>query len=207
VWVSDAPGIIVGVLGFDLLAAFDTLDSSILLPKLERLRIKGKALQWFSSYLLEGQQCVEWNRIRSGVITVWYGVRQGSILGPMLYLVHVADMPNVVGVKDNENSGYTDDTAIWAVGRTVEEIVHKLDAIAKNFSTYAKGTGLVLNALKTQLLFSASQGTWTTSGWRLTEPRSPPPLRLTSWGSSLTRSFPQHRTWKAWQRQQNNVPP
>jgi hypothetical protein len=52
-------------------------------------------------------------------------MRQGSILGPMLYLVHVADMPDVVGVKDGDNSGYANNTAIWATGRTVAEVVQK----------------------------------------------------------------------------------
>jgi hypothetical protein len=96
---------------------------------------------------------VEWNGIRSAFITAQYGVQQGSILGMMVYLVHVADMPMAVGVKDNKNSGYADDTAIWAVDRTVEEVVHKLNAIAMNFSTYTKGKGLVLNWSKTRLIF------------------------------------------------------
>jgi hypothetical protein len=157
-WVTAAPGVIVGVMAYDLSAAFDTVDAAVLLPKLERLGIRGKPLKWFASYLSEGQQCVEWNGVRSTFITVKYGVRQGSILGPMLYLIHVADMPDVVGVEADKNSGYADDTAIWAVGRSVDEVVQKLNALAHNFATYAKGNGLVLNASKTQLLFSASAG-------------------------------------------------
>jgi hypothetical protein len=76
----------------------------------------------------------------------------------MLYLLHVADMPDIVGVKANENSGNANDTAIWAVRRSVAEVVQKLNALAQNFANYAKGNGLVLNALKTQLLFSLSAG-------------------------------------------------
>jgi hypothetical protein len=67
-------------------------------------------------------------------------------------------MPDIVGVNNNKNSGYADDTAIWATGRTVAEVVQKLNALANKFATYAKGNGLVLNAAKTQLLFSASAG-------------------------------------------------
>jgi hypothetical protein len=157
-WISAAPGVIVGVLGFDLSATFDTVDAAVLLPKLERLGFQGRSLRWFSSYLSGGEQCVEWNGVRSAFIKVRYGVRQGSILGPMLYLLHVADMPDVVGVKDGDNSGYADDTAIWPTGRTVAEVVQKLNALAQRFASYAKGNGLVLNAAKTQLLFSAIGG-------------------------------------------------
>jgi hypothetical protein len=157
-WMSTAPGIVVGVMGFDLSAAFDTVDAEVLVPKLERLGIRGRALSWFQSYLSEGKQCVDWNGTRSAFITVKFGVRQGSILGPMLYLIHVADMPNVVGINDNENSGYADDTAIWATGKTVEEVVRKLNRLAQKFASYAKGNGLVLNAAKTQLMFSAAAG-------------------------------------------------
>jgi hypothetical protein len=150
--------VIVGVLAFDLSAAFDTVGAAVLLPTLERLVFRGRSLRWFSSYLSGGEQCVEWNGVRSAFIKVRYGVRQGSILGPMLYLVHVADMPDVVGVKDGDNSSYADDTAIWATGRTVAEVVQKLNVLAQRFASYAKGNGLVLNAAKTQLLFSATAG-------------------------------------------------
>jgi hypothetical protein len=158
-WISAAPGVIVGVLGFDLSAVFDTVDAAVLLPKLEGLGFRGRSLRWFPSYLSGGEQCVEWNGVRSAFIKVQYGVRQGSILGLMLYLVHVADMPDVVGVKDGDNSGYADDTAIWATGRTVAEVVQKLNVLAQRFASYTKGNGLVLNAAKThQLLFSATAG-------------------------------------------------
>jgi hypothetical protein len=48
---------------------------------------------------------------------VEFGVRQGSILGPILYLVLVADMSDCLDIGEEDNSGYADDTAIWAVGR------------------------------------------------------------------------------------------
>jgi hypothetical protein len=93
--MTAATGVVVGVLAFDLMAAFDTVDTAVLLPKLEKLGFRGKLLQWFSSYLTGGKQCVAWNGTRLDFVVVRYRVRQGSILGPMLYLIHVADMPNV----------------------------------------------------------------------------------------------------------------
>jgi hypothetical protein len=71
---------------FDLSAAFDTVDKSIRLPKLSKMGINGRELNWFQSYLTDGHQCVEWNGTRWEFVVVSYGVRQGSIWGPVLYL-------------------------------------------------------------------------------------------------------------------------
>jgi hypothetical protein len=109
-------GQVVGVAAFDLTAAFDTVDKAQLVPKLTALGITGKARSWFESYLSGGQQCVDWNGARSGHIFIEFGVRQGSILGPLLYRIHVADMRDCVGIGSTCNSRYADDTAIWAVG-------------------------------------------------------------------------------------------
>ncbi|QQP39010.1 Rna-directed dna polymerase from mobile element jockey-like protein, partial [Caligus rogercresseyi] len=101
---AEQRGRVVGVLGFDLSAAFDTVDQLQLLPKLKKLGIEGMQLEWFKSYLSGGSQRVVWNGAESDFLNVKYGVRQGSILGPILYLVLVADVTSCVGIGDEENS-------------------------------------------------------------------------------------------------------
>ncbi|QQP40107.1 Uncharacterized protein FKW44_014045, partial [Caligus rogercresseyi] len=141
-------GKVVGVLGFDLSAAFDTVDQLQLLPKLKKLGIEGMQLEWFKSYLSGGSQRVVWNGAESDFLNVKYGVRQGSILGPILYLVLVADVTSCVGIGDEENSSYADDFFLWAVGDSLEEVGLLLETKADAFSKYA----WVLNAAKTQFM-------------------------------------------------------
>ncbi len=91
-WSSArASGQILGVAGFDLTAAFDTLDSSLLCSKLSRLGICGKANEWFNNYLCDRKQCVVVGGDSSTYVSVNYGVPQGSLLGPVLFLAMVAD--------------------------------------------------------------------------------------------------------------------
>jgi hypothetical protein len=98
-WLGAAEaGKIIGVLAFDLSAAFDTLDPAVLIPKLEALGLLGSSLHWFTSYLTGGLQLVDWEGSRSSTAKVHFGVRQGSILGPLLFLIHVADLPDAIGV-------------------------------------------------------------------------------------------------------------
>jgi hypothetical protein len=80
--------------------------------QLEALGIRGTPLSWFGSYMTGGRQCVDWNGTCSGYVEVRYGIRQGSILGPVLYLVHVADFPDCVKVGDTKNMTYADDTGV-----------------------------------------------------------------------------------------------
>ena len=152
-WIrGNQDGKVVGILAFDLSAAFDTVDKAQLLPKLEALGINGTALDWFASYLTDGKQCVDWDGTRSPFRGVEYGVRQGSILGPILYLVLVADMPDCVGIGEEDNSGFADDTSIWAIGDSLKEVEDKLNIRAGAFTRFATSNSLVLNASKTQLL-------------------------------------------------------
>ena len=78
----------------DLSKAFDTIDHTILLDKLWHYGIRGRAHQWFNSYLSERKHLVHINKIHSNIQTVEYGISQGSILGPLLFLIYVNDFPN-----------------------------------------------------------------------------------------------------------------
>jgi hypothetical protein len=110
-WLSGAAkGKVVGLMAFNLSAAFDTLAAEQLAPTLQALEITGRSLTWFLCYMTGGEQCVVWDGTVSSLIDVLYGVRQGSILGPILFIVLVSGMATYLGVGDGENVVYADDS-------------------------------------------------------------------------------------------------
>jgi hypothetical protein len=147
---------VVGIMSYDLSAAFDTVGAAELLPKLVALGITGKALDWFGSYLSGGFQCVVWNGATSSRIEVRFGVRQGSILGPVLFITLMADLPAYL--KTHNIVIYADDVNLWVSGPTAEYVAARLTETAKLMTSYATKNGLALNAGKTQLLFSKGAG-------------------------------------------------
>jgi hypothetical protein len=156
-WVS-AKAKVVAVIGFELSAAFDTFGREDLLPKMSAMSIGGKALRWFRCYLTDAKQRVVWDGQVSDVINMEYGVRQGSLLGPVLYLLHVFNLPLALEIRESDgNSGYADDTSVWVMAKDIEEAQRELQQLADAMVKYTRDNGLVLNGAKTQVMIGGTK--------------------------------------------------
>jgi hypothetical protein len=140
-----------GFIGFglfiDLKKAFDTVDHTIVLRKLARYGVCGPVLSWFKDYLSGRTQYVKVNGKKSELRKVLCGVPQGSILGPLLFIIYVNDLPDIL--EKLEATIFADDTTLVAYAKdedTLEEIANQeLKVVAEWFQK----NKLTFNAKKT----------------------------------------------------------
>ena len=109
----------------DLAKAFDTINHNILLGKLMNYGIRGVVLNYFNDYLKNQRQYVFINGIESDSLTVKCGVPQGSILGPILFLIYINDL-NTVSSK-LKTIMFADNTNLFLTGNSIGEMEERMN--------------------------------------------------------------------------------
>ena len=133
----------------DLSKAFDTLDHNILLEKLKHYGIHDTALALFESYLSNRQQYVEYNGTESTLEYITTGVPQGSILGPLLFIIYINDIAQ--SSRKFDFITYADDTTLCSTLDGVTAVAD-INTALKNITEWLEINKLSLNVKKTKAM-------------------------------------------------------
>ena len=139
----------------DLRKAFDTVNLNILLKKLQLAGIGDEVLAWCKDYLTNRFQCTLANNVRSSLLPITCGVPQGSVLGPLFFLIYVNDVQQAVpncGIKL-----YADDTVLFQSGVNKEEARTKLQRSVNEFKQWCDVNELTINVSKTKVMAFATR--------------------------------------------------
>ena len=134
----------------DLRKAFDTINHDILLSKMEHYGIRGITLKWFKSYLQNRKQFVFLNGVCSDIELINCGVPQGSVLGPLLFLIYINDLPNIS--KKFTFFLFADDTNIFYETNSKLKLEKNVNKELKKLYTWLIVNRLGLNLDKTKFV-------------------------------------------------------
>ena len=124
----------------DLSKAFDTIDHHILIQKLNHYGVRGSALSWFVNYLSSRSQYVVINGVKSNTQCNTCGVPQGSVLGPLLFLIYINDIVNSSSIINF--SLFADDTCATLSNKNIYTLIYSFNNEVGNISTWFKSNKL-----------------------------------------------------------------
>ena len=148
-------GLVTGSVFIDLAKAFDTVDHDIFLSKLEYYGVCDESLPWFKNYFTGRKQFVHIDSQSSEELAITSGVPQGSILGPLLFIVYINDLPRCV--RHCSVNMYADDTVLYLAGPTVDNLIYYINEDLQCLSEWLENNNLVLNVSKTKCVLFTSQ--------------------------------------------------
>ena len=142
---------VVGSIFVDFQKAFDTVNHEILLRKLSHYGITGHINDWFRSYLLDRKQYVSVLGFKSSYSTIPHGVPQGSVLGPLLFLIYINDLNKAI--KFSTTYHFADDTNLLRVDESYKKFQSNINKDLKGLYNWLLANKISLNVAKTELIF------------------------------------------------------
>ena len=141
----------------DLSKAFDSLDIDKLLAKLYHYGVRGKSFDWFSSYLKNRKLFVSYDNSSSQIYEITHGVPQGSVLGPLLYIIYTNDLS--FNLKYSNSILFADDSTILCTGKKIKDIIPKITHDLNILIDWFYANKLTLNISKTSCILFKSKTT------------------------------------------------
>ena len=134
----------------DLRKAFDTVNHDILIKKLESYGIRGNILNWLKSYLSNRTQYVHYNGYDSDKKTVTHGVPQGSILGPLLFILYINDFSRSSDLL--LSILFADDTSVFMEGTNYDKVIDIVNKELELINIWLIANKLTVNIKKTHYM-------------------------------------------------------
>ena len=150
-------GKFVGCLMVDFRKAFDLVDHSLLLQKLKLYKCDENSLSWVNSYLSNRTQRVSMNNKFSASEPIRYGVPQGSILGPLMFLIFINDLPLVLKTAVTSTDLYADDTTAYDIQSNMQTLQQNLQNALILLNKWCRENGMVINTDKTTVMLITSR--------------------------------------------------
>ena len=132
----------------DAMKAFDTVNHSILLKKMSKMGITGKLHDWIKNYLTSRYQRTLTNNVISNQKLITCGVPQGSVLGPLLFIIYINDISKAI--KNSKVSPYADDTVIYISHSDYLSAVHLIQSDLDSVHIWCDRNKLTINCKKTK---------------------------------------------------------
>ena len=148
---------VVALVQLDLSSAFDTVDHMVLIQLLKnKFGINGSALNFFKTYLSGRTFSVKIKHVNGGKVLLIYGVPQGSILGPLLFILYISDIPQIAAKHNVSIHSYADDGQLYLGFEPSKDYtmsMNRLKACIDDIEVWMKTNFLKLNVDKTGVLF------------------------------------------------------